>query len=152
MFTLPIILAAVGMSGTAYAEGFVAHCSHPQDTLVFVAPKGEPRLRQTNGGAYRVDIRRQDGRFIVWSLGLDYQVGAANGKEWKLSVLKQKPGDLVLSVETSTQGVSLSVYHLRYKGVRGMLTITQTSYSGYASDSSSLTAMTCTIGATNGRQ
>lgn len=146
MFMLPMIVAAVATGGTAYPEGFVAHCSHGQEASVLVNPGLQPDLRQQNDRAYRVDIRRQDGQFIVWSLGPDYQVGAANGKEWKLAVLKQKPGDLVLSVETSTHGASLSVYHLRYKGAHGTLAITRTSYDGDGSDVSSLTAMTCTIG------
>ncbi|MGH8216915.1 MAG: hypothetical protein ACREPZ_14645 [Rhodanobacteraceae bacterium] len=145
MFTLPIIIAALALGGTTYPEGFVAHCSHGQEASVPVTPDQQPHLRQQNDSAYRVDIRRQDGQFVVWSLGLDYQVGAANGKEWKLSVLKQKPGDLVLSVETSTYGASISVYHLRFEGAKGMLTITKTSYYGYGSDSSSLTSMTCNI-------
>lgn len=154
MFILPVLFAALGASGAApYPDDFVAHCSHGQETRVYVNPDWSHSMQQKdNGNTYRVDIRRENGQFIVWSLGPDYQIGMANGEDWKLDVLKQQRGDLALVLQTSSHGRSISVYHLRYKGSTGVLTITKTSYYGDGSDSSSLTIMACTVNDTDARQ
>jgi hypothetical protein len=148
MFILPMIIAILSVSGsTPYPEAFSAHCSHGEEVRADAAPGRSHQLqKQKNGTSYSVDIRREGGRFVVWSLGPDYQIGMANGGEWKLGVLRQQPGDLVMSLQTSTRGAYIAIYHLRYKGTSGVLTVARTNFYGSGpDDASSLAVMTCTI-------
>lgn len=166
MLILPIVAAVAASTATAYPDGFTAQCtdakeasvwlgagdvlrvtihrfasphsSAPSDPIVipgYVPPYGE-----------QVMLSYRDGRFSVERRGPDFDVVQTDGREFNLKVLRAVPGDLALSVQTSTWGASLTVYHLRYKGNTGALSIADTSYRGHGDDETSLIAMTCKIG------
>ncbi len=161
------IFAAVLMATHAspFPEGFTAQCTG--DDEAYVALDGRAILHPTirrpastppvspsepvpipgyippHGGTVILSYRR--GQFSIELLGPDFDVMQTSGKQFKLSVLKASPGDLALSVETDSRGRSLTVYHLRYAGRQGALTVSRTSYAGHGSDDTSLMAMSCKI-------
>ncbi len=149
MVPFPITAAAAApATAAAFPDGFTARCANGKETsAMFVdSDPGHPRLRQQDADPYTITIRRTHGHFEIALNGVDFTVVQAASKEFQLRVLKAEAGDLALSVETDTWGRSLSVYHLRYVGDAGALTMTETSYYGYGSDATTLLVMTCKIG------
>ena len=148
MLILPIITALAASNVSAYPEDFTAKCTGGQDiSATFLdSDVAHPILRRQDQASYTVTILRRSGRFELELDGVDFTVLQADSREFKLHVLKAEPGDLALSVETATWGRSLSVYHLRYAGAVGALTVTTTNYSGHGSDNTTLMVMTCKIG------
>jgi hypothetical protein len=166
MLIFPIAVAVAASTAAAYPEGFTAQCTDAKETSVWLGagdvsrvtihrfpgphssvPSGPiaiPGYVPTRGG--KVTLSYRNGRFSVELLGPDFDMVQADGSEFDLKILKAVPGDLVLSVQTSTWGASLTVYHLRYKGDTGALSIARTSYYGHGDDETSLIAMNCKIG------
>jgi hypothetical protein len=147
MLALALIAAAAGLSHpAAYPDGFKARCSPVEGTFVYVSPRTAP-IRPPSGPASGetdlMEIVHQGGRFLVHTAGPDWDVFAADEGRWRLAVLKQEKRDLVISLTDA--GRSINVYHLRYEGSNGSLTIVQTSFRGDSIDNSSLATMTCKI-------
>jgi hypothetical protein len=143
MFALTLSVALAYNQTTPYPDGFAAYCSHGEQSYVFVRPQPS-RLAMTDSGD-TVEILRKNGQFVVYTSGADSQVMAGNGNGWKLDVLKLQRGDLVLSVEAPASGASITIYHLRYEGTAGMLTVESTHYYGPPTDEASLSVRTCRI-------
>lgn len=166
MLILPIVVAVAASTAAGYPEGFTAQCTDAKETSVWLGAGDIPRvtihrLASPHSSApsgpveipgyvppygNQVTLSYRNGRFSVELLGPDFDMVQTDGSEFNLKVLKAVPGDLALSVQTSTWGASLTVYHLRYKGNTGALSIADTSYRGHGDDETSLIAMTCKIG------
>lgn len=146
MLVLALIAAAGLSQSVSYPDGFKAHCSPVEGTFVYVSPRTAPippPSGPTSGETDLMEIVHQGGRFLVHTGGPDWDVFAADGGRWRLAVLKQKKGELVISLTDADR--SINVYHLRYEGSNGSLTILQTSFRGDSIDNSSLATMTCKI-------
>jgi hypothetical protein len=70
------------------------------------------------------------GQYIVETSGADLIVSAQEGPDWRILVLKEQPGDLVISLSTSRYGASTAIYHLRYENHIGAMTVSTVSYYG----------------------
>jgi hypothetical protein len=143
MFALTLSVALALNQTTLYPDGFAAHCSHGEQSYVFVRPQPS-RLAMTDSGD-TIEILRKNGQFVVYTSGTDSQVMAENGNGWKLDVLRLQRGDLVLSVKAPANAASITIYHLRYEGTAGMLTVASTHYYGPPTDEASLSVRTCNI-------
>ncbi|HET7223528.1 MAG TPA: hypothetical protein VFI81_10035 [Rhodanobacteraceae bacterium] len=148
MLILPLITALAASSAPAYPEGFTARCTGGKDISAMFRDSdiAHPILRRQDQTSYTVTILHRNGRFEIELDGVDFTVLQAESREFHLHVLKAEPGDLALSVETATWGRSLSVYHLRYAGAVGALTVTTTNYYGHGSDDTAMMVMSCKIG------
>lgn len=150
MLALALSTALAFSHAAAYPDGFVAHCIPEEESSVWVQPQFSdmhaPWQRLGEATHMSVEIARERGQFTVSTRGTDVQIVAGNGKDWTLDVLKQESGDLVLSLKALTMGASISIYHLRYQGAAGMLSLVQTEYHGPGVGEASLTTMKCSIG------
>lgn len=163
---LPIIAALAAVSATPYSDGFSAHCTDGQTATVWLRDNdlAHPVIRQSAKPAATADrdsirmipgyvsphgntvvLSREGGRFTVVTLGPDFQFVDTDSSEMSVKVLDAAPGDLVLAVQTHEYYKSLTVYHLRYAGAVGALSIASTRYDGHGSDDTSLTAMQCKV-------
>lgn len=162
---LPIIVALAASSTSAYPEGFTAQCTNQKEAYVWLDSRDllHPTIRRPTpprpvassdpiaipgyvppqGGTVTISYRRH--QFSVELRGPDLDVVQTNGREFDLKELRASPGDLVLSVQTSSWGASITVYHLRYKGHEGALSVAETAYD-HGNDRTSLAVMTCKIG------
>lgn len=143
--------AALALNPPApYPDGFVALCIPEEESSTWVTPQFShiraPWQRLGTSTHMNVEIAHERGQFTVMTRGADLEIGASNGKDWTLDVLKQESGDLVLSLKALTMGASISIYHLRYQGAAGMLAVTRTDYYGPGAGEASLITMKCSIG------
>lgn len=163
---LPIV-AALAMGTATHPADFTAQCTDDRTTTAWFkrGNPSHPVIRQTvpappgpapsgtimipgyvPAHGYSLVLSHRNGEYSIEVRGPDFDVIQANGPEFKVDVLKAASGDVVLSVQTSKWGTSFAVYHLRYAGVAGALTVTTTRYGGRGDDSTSMTVMTCKIG------
>lgn len=129
-------------------DGFKAQCRSVSDAYVNLmeAPTKGGRLMQDvmPDSTSSIDITKDGGQFSVYTGGADVQMVAHNGPDFKIVVLKDQLGDLVLSVSTSTIGASTTIYHLRYRNHIGAMTVSRVSYYGFGPDETSLEDFRCT--------
>lgn len=162
MLTIPIFIALAASGATVYPNGFIARCTDAQESYVWLGGNdiSHPEIRKPvpaaiassgsipipgyvppHGGTITLSYRNN--QFSVETRGVDLDVVQINGKGSHFKVIEAVPGDLVFSVQTSTWGESLTVYHLRYRGNEGALSVARTSYG--SRDQTSLIVMTCKI-------
>lgn len=165
MLILPIVIALAANSTAVYPESFTARCTDAEEAYVWLGADdmSHPEIRRPVPPAIAssgpvaipgyvpphgniVTVAYRNSQFSVEVRGVDFDVVQINGREFHFKAIKTMPGDLVLSVQTSTWGESLTVYHLRYRGKAGALSIARTRYDGHGRDQTSLTVMTCKIG------
>jgi hypothetical protein len=130
-------------------EGFKAQCNSVSEAYVYLlaAPTKDGRLLQAilPDRSGKIDLLKIGGQFTVDTSGADLSVRAQNGPDWKVVVLKEQPGNLVLSVSTSTIGASTTIYHLHYQNHIGAMTVSRVSYYGTGDiDDTSLEDFHCT--------
>jgi hypothetical protein len=146
MVALPMLAALLAMNATTiYPDGFKASCTGGEEgSVYFNADHPAPKL-QASAASGSIDISRENGKFVVSARGPDLQLRISDGNEWKLQVLKQAPGDLVLSLSMSTMGVSISIYRLRFKGTTGLLSVSSTYYRDGMNLMSDLKVLSCKV-------
>jgi hypothetical protein len=130
-------------------EGFKAQCKSVSEAGAYLlaAPAKDGRLLKdvVPDDSSRIDLLKIGGQFTVDTSGADLIVRAQNGPDWKVVVLKEQLGNLVLSVSTSTVGASTTIYHLRYQNHIGAMTVSRVSYYGTGDiDDTSLEDFHCT--------
>lgn len=164
MLTIPIVIALAASGAAVYPEGFTAQCTGAEESYVWLGGNGmsHPEIRRPVRTAVAssepvvipgyvpphgspIILSYRNGRFSIETRGVDFDVVQIDGKDSRFKVIKAVPGDLVLSVQTSKWGESLTVYHLRYRGNAGALSIARTGYGSHGADRTSLTVMTCKI-------
>ncbi|MBB6186454.1 hypothetical protein [Rhodanobacter sp. MP7CTX1] len=130
-------------------EGFKAQCKSVSEAYAYLlaAPTKDGRLLKDilpDGGS-RIDLLKMGGQFTIDTTGADLIVRAQNGPNWKIVVLKEQLGNLVILVSTSTFGASTTIYHLRYQNHIGAMTVSRVSYYGTGDiDDTSLEDFHCT--------
>jgi hypothetical protein len=148
MFALFLLVSVLATAQPAsYPEGFAAHCSGGHEVgMAYAAGYAPPRPVEAAHSASIIDLRYTDNHFVVTQSGYDLIQQIEDGSNgWKVEVLQQVPGDLVLLARSSGMTVlNLYVYHLQYKGKTGALMVSSASY-GSLPASSSLAALTCSI-------
>ncbi|WHZ18655.1 MAG: hypothetical protein OJF55_000804 [Rhodanobacteraceae bacterium] len=152
MLAFPIMAVLAANAAAQFPDGFTAHCTKGVETTAVFSDKdpSHPSLNPFQPDDYNLTLSYRNGRFSVELAGADFmvvQTNDGNHHDFNLVVLKSEPGDLVLSVQTSAWGHSLTVYHLRYAGQNGALTIAKTNYYGHDFDETSLSVLSCKIGA-----
>jgi len=131
----------------AFPEGFTADCRGSHEVGMSYAngypPPHPVEARQSHSF---IGIHYSGGHFVVTQSGYDLiQQIADGGNGWKLEVLQQRPGDLVLLARSSGMTVlNLYVYHLQFKGKTGAMMVSSASY-GAPPALASLTSLGCTI-------
>jgi hypothetical protein len=150
MFALPLLVAALATAqpATDYPEGFLAHCTGGQSAWIGLNAEHVPtKLNQVSDGSGTIEILYTGGHFVVHLYGGDFLDSIENGKRgWKLEVLRQAPGDLVLLLQSAGyEYLHAAVYHLQFNGVSGGLLVSTTSYGSPMADSS-VASLTCSIG------
>jgi hypothetical protein len=132
----------------ALPEGFKAQCKSASEAQanLLAAPTKDSRLLQAvrPDDSVKIDLLKIGDQFTIETSGTDLIVSAKNGRDWKVDVLKEQLGDLVISVSTSTIGASTTIYHLRYRNHVGAMTVSRVSYYGTADiDDTSLQDFHC---------
>ena len=155
MFALPLLVSALATAQPAtYPEEFAAHCSGGHEVgMTYAVGYPLPHPVEAAQSASIIDIRYIGSHFVVTQSGYDLIEQIEDGSNgWKVEVLQQVPGDLVLLARSSGMTVlNLYVYHLQFKGKTGALMVSSASY-GAAPASSSLGALTCSIGRNSGQK
>lgn len=151
MLAFPIIVALAANATAQLPDGFVAHCRKGVETSAVFSDKdpAHPSLNPFQPDDYNVTLSYRNGHFTLDLSNADDIVLLTNDRnnhDFSMAVLKAKPGDLALSVRTSSMGNSLTIYHLRYAGQEGALTISKTNYYGHGFDETSLSVLSCKIG------
>jgi hypothetical protein len=115
-------------------EGFKAQCKSVSEAYAYLpaAPTKDGRLLKDilPDGNSRIDLLKIGGQFRGDTSGADSSVSAENGPNWKVIVLEEQLGNLVISVSTSTIGASTTIYHLRYQNHFGAMTVSRVSCYG----------------------
>jgi hypothetical protein len=155
MLALPLFVAALATAQptTAYPEGLLAHCTGGQTAWMGLNAEYLPtKPSQAAGGSGTIEILYTGGHFVVRLYGHDFIDSIENGaRDWKLEVLRQAPGDLVLLLQSAGYTfLHVAVYHLQFKGVTGGLLVTTTSYGG-PPDFSSVASLSCSIRRNEGK-
>lgn len=146
---LPLILlfAITAPPLSTLPDGFEAHCRsvHDVDVEMRAAPSKDERLigEVTPDNTQRVDILKRGGQFTVNSGGADAQIIARNSPNFKVVVLKEQLGNVVISVSTEAMGSWTEIYHLRYDNHIGAMTVSRLTYSGTSLDDTSLQDFRC---------
>ncbi len=137
----------------AYPEGFAADCRGSHEVgMSYAIGYPPPHPVEAARNASFVGIRYSGGHFVVTQAGYDLIQQFEDGSDgWKLEVLQQTPGNLVLLARSPKNTVlNLYVYHLQFKGKTGAMIVSSASY-GAPPSSSSLASFSCSIGGNSGK-
>jgi hypothetical protein len=134
---LTSLMLLAGLTGSplmGLPEGFRAQCKSDSyaEVHLLAAPGKDSRLLTgfDPDGNTTIDLRKMGGQYMVETSGADSSDSAQEGPDWKIVVLKEQPGNLVISLSTSRFGASTAIYHLRYQNHIGAMTVSTVSYYG----------------------
>ncbi len=147
VFPLMMIVALAGSSVTSLPDGFNAQCKSDHEVEAYLpeAPTKDGRIMQdvTPDATQSVEITKSGGLFTVYSAGGDVQTIARDSPNFRVVVIKEGVGNLVISVTTTSMGSWTAIYHLQYQNHIGAMTMSRILYDGASLGVTALAVFHC---------